>query len=399
MVHADGAPVYAEPRRGARRRGVVARGTRLPVRDRVAGDGCSTGYWFVIGAGQYLCEAHAQQSAHAPGGRVYPAILGSRLLPFDYAFVASDGARTYLRPSDYFLDDYAEALGVGFGVIVTSEKTYRGVRFARTRRHGWIERELVRVARASEFRGIELERQTSSRGEASRGEASRGKASRGKASGRELGGRELSRIAWVKRAGAPIYERGRARVARRAGRREVVWVADERRGWASLDDGTRIRTRDLTRVRTVDALNVPAGRTWIDVDVSNQTLVAYRGGTPVFATLVSTGKKRRTHETPRGTFPIWIKLAFSTMDDLERDDVERNYSISHVPWVQYFEGSNGLHATFWHDQFGTRRSHGCVNLSPRDARYLFEFTEPRLPPGWTAVLPTEDEWATLVRVR
>ncbi|MBC7171427.1 MAG: L,D-transpeptidase, partial [Polyangiaceae bacterium] len=60
---------------------------------------------------------------------------------------------------------------------------------------------------------------------------------------------------------------------------------------------------------------------------------------------------------------------------------------------------NGLHAAFWHDAFGERRSHGCVNLSPSDARYIFEFTQPALPPGWEALLPGDRERATVVRVR
>ena len=87
------------------------------------------------------------------------------------------------------------------------------------------------------------------------------------------------------------------------------------------------------------------------------------------------------------------------MDDLERDDVERNYAIERVPWVQYFKGDAGLHAAFWHDAFGSRRSHGCINLSPRDARFLFEFTEPYLPDGWQAVFPIDGAPGTLVRVR
>ena len=94
-----------------------------------------------------------------------------------------------------------------------------------------------------------------------------------------------------------------------------------------------------------------------------------------------------------------MKLAYSDMDNLERDDVSENYALERVPWVQYFEGANGLHAAFWHDDFGRRKSHGCVNLSPRDARTLFDFTEPALPTGWTAIFPQPDTPATIVRVR
>ena len=67
--------------------------------------------------------------------------------------------------------------------------------------------------------------------------------------------------------------------------------------------------------------------------------------------------------------------------------------------MQYFERANGLHAAFWHDDFGHRHSHGCVNLSPRDARRLFGLTSPALPVGWKAILPEDADHPTLVRVR
>jgi hypothetical protein len=70
-----------------------------------------------------------------------------------------------------------------------------------------------------------------------------------------------------------------------------------------------------------------------------------------------------------------------------------------VPYVQYFSKGVGLHGAYWHRSFGNVRSHGCVNLAPLDAQRLFSFTSPRLPAGWTAVLPTEHESGTVVRVR
>ncbi|MBW1904329.1 MAG: L,D-transpeptidase [Deltaproteobacteria bacterium] len=76
-----------------------------------------------------------------------------------------------------------------------------------------------------------------------------------------------------------------------------------------------------------------------------------------------------------------------------------NYSIQDVPWVQFFKGSYGFHAAFWHNDFGHRRSHGCINLSPQDARYLFQFTQPILPPGWNAILPIAEDHPTTVQVR
>jgi lipoprotein-anchoring transpeptidase ErfK/SrfK len=58
------------------------------------------------------------------------------------------------------------------------------------------------------------------------------------------------------------------------------------------------------------------------------------------------------------------------------------FDLRDVPYVQYFKEGYALHAAYWHDGFGTPRSHGCVNLSPLDARWLFSWTEPSVPSAW-----------------
>jgi lipoprotein-anchoring transpeptidase ErfK/SrfK len=144
-----------------------------------------------------------------------------------------------------------------------------------------------------------------------------------------------------------------------------------------------------------------AGERWIDVDLETQTLTAYEGRRPVFATIVSTGKGKPGTPlgTPLGTHRVWIKLLTSDMDNLEDENAARYYRIEDVPWVQYFSKGVGLHAAFWHRDFGQVRSHGCVNLSPLDAERLFFWTAPHLPAGWTAAFPTPHEQGTVIRVR
>jgi lipoprotein-anchoring transpeptidase ErfK/SrfK len=74
------------------------------------------------------------------------------------------------------------------------------------------------------------------------------------------------------------------------------------------------------------------------------------------------------------------------------------YSIEDVPWIMYFSGSYALHGAFWHSEFGRTKSHGCVNLSPEDARRIFGWTEPQLPEGWHGVVATEEKQGTRVVV-
>jgi hypothetical protein len=96
---------------------------------------------------------------------------------------------------------------------------------------------------------------------------------------------------------------------------------------------------------------------------------------------------------------LWVKLVSTNMDDLENDEVEQHYSIEDVPYVQFFDKAVALHGAFWHRDFGKPHSHGCVNLAPRDAEWLFGFTSPHVPAGWSAVMPMAYEKGTVVRVR
>ena len=128
-----------------------------------------------------------------------------------------------------------------------------------------------------------------------------------------------------------------------------------------------------------------AGRRWIDVSIEKQMLVAYEGTRPVYATLVSTGRggtgdPEATSATVQGTFFIYEKHVTATMDGDEASDDA--FDLHDVPYVQYFHKGYALHGAYWHDAFGRARSHGCVNLAPADAAWLFEFTDPPVPEEW-----------------
>jgi lipoprotein-anchoring transpeptidase ErfK/SrfK len=138
---------------------------------------------------------------------------------------------------------------------------------------------------------------------------------------------------------------------------------------------------------------VPSRARYIAVQLSTQTLVAYDGPTPVFATLVSTGKPE--HETPTGIYRIQQKHVSATMD-AEATGADDAYSIEDVPWTMYFSRGLALHAAFWHEGFGRVHSHGCVNIAPLDARWLFEWTAPNLPVGFHGVFATRENPGTFV---
>jgi hypothetical protein len=154
-------------------------------------------------------------------------------------------------------------------------------------------------------------------------------------------------------------------------------------------DGTYVDDRSAGRVDP--AKRMPAwgknGEKWLDVNITKQVLVAYEGTKAVYATLVSTGESglddpETTKATKRGIFRIHTKYITITMDS---DVTGEEYELRDVPYVQYFEGGYALHGAYWHDGFGQPKSHGCINLSPEDARRLFWWTEPQVPPGWHGV--------------
>jgi len=172
--------------------------------------------------------------------------------------------------------------------------------------------------------------------------------------------------------------------------------------WLRVGEEQWLAAAEVTQpTRLARPPEVKAGEHWFDVELASQTLTAYVGDHPVFATLVSTGRGPEGSAlfTPKGIHHIWVKLAASDMDNLENLEANENYAIQAVPWVMYFQQGYGLHGTFWHHAFGRVQSHGCVNLSPADAERLFNWASPRLPSGWTAALPTVYERGSLVRVR
>jgi lipoprotein-anchoring transpeptidase ErfK/SrfK len=70
---------------------------------------------------------------------------------------------------------------------------------------------------------------------------------------------------------------------------------------------------------------------------------------------------------------------------MDAQEVDNKFELRDVPWVEYFEAGYAIHAAFWHEGYGRPRSHGCVNVSPIDARRVFMWTDPKLPADWHGV--------------
>lgn len=417
--------IYAEPGKLDQRRGSAQPGARLPLFATRRASGC-LGRWLNVGPLAWMCSDVADFSpddATSPtlGTRPWllpdadgntttqdharPSRAGARValpsiepvstnddgLPFRYFFAGRDGAFGFMNLGSALDDAPDQELEPGFAVAILEEKTAHGERWGKTKKGRWVAmRELV-PARSNLFHG-ELLASSESSSEA-----------------------PALDIAWVVSDRANVYASekvdkatGNVRV-----RFEKVRIHEEKPGpgggvvrvSSDKDPPAWMRVKDLARPRPSapppEVRADDANERWIDVDLASQTLVAYVGKRPVFATIVSTGKGPPGSEfaTRTGTFRIWVKIFTSKMDNLDKDEVDRHYAIEDVPWVQFFDKAIALHAAFWHRDFGRTHSHGCVNLAPLDARWLFAFTSPHLPAGWTAVLPTKVEQGAVIRVR
>jgi hypothetical protein len=117
----------------------------------------------------------------------------------------------------------------------------------------------------------------------------------------------------------------------------------------------------------------------IEIELSAQTLTAFEDAEVVRESKVSSGLPGPAHtRTPTGTFHIQIKTACVHMGDGRLTTDPLAYELPGVPWVGYFEIENGvaLHGAYWHNDFGRPRSHGCVNLYPEDALWLYRWSAP-----------------------
>lgn len=131
---------------------------------------------------------------------------------------------------------------------------------------------------------------------------------------------------------------------------------------------------------------------WIEIDLSDQKLYAHNGGNIDYSFLISSGKWGRT---PTGEFRVWIKLKYTKMSGGSKA-LRTYYYLPNVPYVQYFYKGFGLHGTYWHDNFGTPMSHGCINMRTVDAEKLYYWTSPKVESGKNITYPSKGNSGTRI---
>lgn len=139
--------------------------------------------------------------------------------------------------------------------------------------------------------------------------------------------------------------------------------------WYMIGPDQWVEQRWVAIAKPVERPEGVTGR-WVAVDLYEQTVVGYENDVPVFATLIASGLPN--WDTNEGLFTVWARAIRDPMSGAAGSP--QAYALQDVPWVMYFDDGISLHGTYWHNGFGYRRSHGCVNLSISDARWIYEWT-------------------------
>lgn len=172
------------------------------------------------------------------------------------------------------------------------------------------------------------------------------------------------------RLAAPVvgqqYRFARVQVLDWAQADDLAWVKIGAEQWVAAKD-VAVVTPDPTRPEGVEADR------WISINLFEQTLAVYEDGRLVFATMISTGLPGWW--TQPGTFQVYAKLERDDMAGAFEADRSDYYLLQDVPWVLYYDKARAIHGAYWHNGYGYARSHGCVNLSPTDAHWIFDWAE------------------------
>lgn len=139
--------------------------------------------------------------------------------------------------------------------------------------------------------------------------------------------------------------------------------------WYLVAPDTWIRQTNVAKIVETERPENVKGY-WMAIDLYEQVLVAYEEDTPVFATLISSGLPQWA--TREGTFETYWRLTNGYMTGAEGQS--DYYLVDGVPYTLYFDESISLHGTYWHDDFGYRHSHGCVNMTITDAHWVFDWS-------------------------
>ncbi len=187
--------------------------------------------------------------------------------------------------------------------------------------------------------------------------------------------REDAELAYRLYYGATFWITG---VSQDVGLQKWYRILDDKYAYAYYAPATAFRPIPNAELIPL-SYKVPNREKRIEVDLANQWVHCYEAGSQVFSTKVSTGRKfgESFYWTPEGNFETFRKRPSRHMSN---GNLASGYDVPGVPWVSYFnEHGVSFHGTYWHNDFGYPRSHGCVNMTMEASKWLYRWTRPIVP--------------------
>lgn len=146
---------------------------------------------------------------------------------------------------------------------------------------------------------------------------------------------------------------------------------------AATDINNDGQTEILASTQTISPINRYESYKIIDIDLKKQTLYTIFKGIPDQEYLVSTGTWK--FPTPKGNYKIYSKIPNTRMTGFYGEDDPNNYDLANVPWNMPFYKNYLIHGAYWHNNFGYRMSHGCVNVSVENAKKIYDWADIGIP--------------------
>ncbi|MBI2892188.1 MAG: L,D-transpeptidase [Deltaproteobacteria bacterium] len=360
--------------------GMLRWGARFEVYERSGPSGGCRDPWLRIGHEEWLCSTGvtAREGREPQPGFIPPQPRLESDLPYRYMRVTADELPVYRRPPRVGEEPSTvqeRVLKKGYVLTIDKFVNIYQRELYRTPYYKFVPRDGTHVVTGPAFRGVEV--------------------------------RSMSELplGWITDPTAKAYEAPSMDAPNEPIERHTrAKILEKKRGrgeqWYQLDLGAGrppvwIGSLQLAYLdRVPRPRGVGARDRWVHVSLRNQTVAMYEGDRMIFATLGSSGDDE--HPTPAGLYRIESKRISATMDN--EDNLAGPYLIQDVPWVMYFHASYALHGAFWHDRFGLRTSHGCINLAPNDARRMFGWIRPELIAGWHAIFSRPGRSGSVVEI-
>lgn len=364
-IHRGEIRVWQKPSYRSEKRGVITKVGRFPVKRVLPPGGKCNHRWFKLGPKAYACSGWLIPSSYPP--TKLPQLKHQR--PQNTRVVGRKRRTLFYKSIDHIKRERPQIIRglTGFGVI--GRRVFKEHIYLETMGNGWVPQVGVRQAPSTSLVGVTLERQS------------------------------FLPLAFVTERGTRIWRlyNGRAHPSRRilpqyTVRRVFGKTKVQEQCFVRIGNGGGLSC-DTVKIATQPPpppKDISEKERWLDLDSKNAILYGRKGSQVERVMLVSLSPK-----TPVGQFRIQSKHISMT---LHNQNQLRPWYLEQVPYVMFFHKTFAFHTAYWHDEFGTVSTQGCVNLSPTDGRWVFDFVNPQLPSGYILINSTENDRGSLVRI-